>query len=74
MPPADAQDPRQCTEDNECEELGEDAPAERPGLPEEATVVSEETVTSPKGRKYRILRTTQMDPYDEPQEEEDSRS
>ena len=70
MPAADAEDPRPCTEDNESEELGEGATAGRPGLPEEATVVSEETITSPKGRKYRILRTTQTDPYDDLQEEE----
>jgi hypothetical protein len=70
MPAPDAEDPRPCTEDNESERLGEDALAEHPGLPEEATVVSEETITSPKGRKYRILRTTQMDPYDDLQEED----
>jgi len=73
MSAEDAQDPRPCNEESESEELGEAAPTERPRLPEEATVVSEETITSPKGRKYRILRTTQMDPYDEPQEEEDPR-
>jgi hypothetical protein len=35
-------------------------------LPTPETVVSEATVVSPKGRVYRILRTTQTDPYDAP--------
>jgi hypothetical protein len=38
----------------------------RPGLPAPDTVVSETTLESPTGRKYRILRTDQQDAYDEP--------
>jgi hypothetical protein len=38
----------------------------RKGLPSADSVVSETTFTSPKGRVYRILRTNQTDPYDEP--------
>jgi hypothetical protein len=41
------------------------APSERrPGLPDEASVVSETTLTSRKGTTYRILRTNEKDPYD----------
>lgn len=36
-----------------------------PGLPDEDTIVEEKSFTSPKGRHYRILRTTQTDPYDD---------
>jgi hypothetical protein len=35
-----------------------------PGLPDPKTVVSERTFISPKGRRFRILRTTEKDPYD----------
>jgi hypothetical protein len=37
-----------------------------PGLPDPATVISERTFTSPKGKRYRIIRTTEKDPYDPP--------
>jgi hypothetical protein len=37
-----------------------------PGLPDPATVVSERMFTSPKGRRYRIIKTTETDPYDPP--------
>lgn len=40
----------------------------RRGLPDEDTIVSETTITSPKGRTYRVLRTNQTDPYDVPPE------
>ena len=36
----------------------------RAGMPDEASVVSEQTFTSPKGTVYRILTTTEKDPYD----------
>jgi hypothetical protein len=36
----------------------------RPGLPDEASVVSETTLTTRKGTTYRILRTNEKDPYD----------
>ena len=40
----------------------------RPGkaLPSPDSVVSEVIFISPKGRRYRILRTNQTDPYDPP--------
>jgi hypothetical protein len=36
-------------------------------LPDPATILSEETFVSPKGREYRILRTNQTDeePFDD---------
>jgi hypothetical protein len=37
-----------------------------PGLPDEKTIVSERTLISPKGNAYRIIRTTETDPYDRP--------
>ena len=37
-----------------------------PGLPDPESVVSERVFISPKGRRYRILRTTEKDPYDPP--------
>jgi hypothetical protein len=38
----------------------------RPGMPNEASVLSEKTFTSPKGKQYRIIKTDEMDPYDAP--------
>jgi hypothetical protein len=38
----------------------------RPGLPKPESVVAEKTFVSPKGRMYRILTTTETDPYDPP--------
>jgi hypothetical protein len=35
-----------------------------PGLPDPKTVVSERTLVSPKGTRFRIIRTTEKDPYD----------
>jgi hypothetical protein len=37
-----------------------------PGLPDERTVISEQMFVSPKGKRYRIIRTTEKDPYDPP--------
>jgi hypothetical protein len=42
-----------------------------PGLPNPESVVSEQVFISPKGRRYRILRTTEKDPYDPPDEPKD---
>jgi hypothetical protein len=42
--------------------------AERPGLPDKESVVSEKTLVSPKGRRYRILKTNERDAYDPPVE------
>jgi hypothetical protein len=40
-----------------------------PGLPDKETIVSERTFTSPKGKRYRIIRTTEKDPYDPPDDD-----
>jgi len=39
----------------------------RAWLPDKSSVVSEKTMISPKGARYRILTTTEMDPYDPPE-------
>ena len=39
----------------------------RPGLPAPESVVSETDFTSPTGRKYRIIHTTETDPKDKPE-------
>lgn len=44
--------------------------APNPGLPDKRHVVSERDVISPKGRKYRVIRTTERDPYDPPEDED----
>jgi hypothetical protein len=36
------------------------------GLPDEASVIAEKPFVSPKGRAYRIIRTTETDAYDKP--------
>lgn len=45
----------------------------RPGMPDEASVLSEKTFTSPKGKRYRIIKTDETDPYDAPQPPEKRR-
>jgi hypothetical protein len=35
-----------------------------PGLPDPKTVVLERSFVSPKGRRYRIITTTEKDAYD----------
>jgi hypothetical protein len=52
---------------------GKPAETPNPGLPDKDTVISERTFTSPKGRRYRILRTTEKDPYDPPDDESKSK-
>lgn len=42
---------------------GKPEPAKR-GLPDPRTVLYERSLVSPKGRRYRIITTTQKDPYD----------
>lgn len=37
-----------------------------PGMPAPDSVVSEKVFKSPKGKVYRILKTTERDAYDEP--------
>lgn len=44
-----------------------------PGLPDKDTVISERLFTSPKGKRYRIIKTTEKDPYDPP-DDNDSNS
>jgi hypothetical protein len=44
----------------------DDLDRDRPGLPDPASVVSERDFVSPKGARYRIIRTTETDPYDPP--------
>ena len=46
---------------------GEPLDSTRPrnlGLPDPKTIVSERTFVSPKGTRFRIIRTTEKDPYD----------
>jgi hypothetical protein len=38
----------------------------RPGMPKKASILSEKTFRSPKGKRYRIIRTDETDPYDAP--------
>jgi hypothetical protein len=56
------------------DETSGDAPppgaAPNPGLPDPKSVVSERVFISPKGRRYRILRTTDKDPYDPPDDQD----
>lgn len=46
---------------------GGDAP-QRPGLPDPASVVGERELPSPKGERYKIIRTHERDAYDKPDE------
>jgi hypothetical protein len=39
---------------------------DRPGMPDNASVLSEKAFKSPKGKHYRIIRTDEKDPYDAP--------
>ena len=45
-----------------------------PGLPDPKSVVSEQTLISPKGTRFRILRTNEKDPYDPETNGEDGKS
>jgi hypothetical protein len=36
------------------------------GIPNKASIVATDMLVSPKGRRYTILETDQVDPYDEP--------
>ncbi len=40
----------------------------RPGLPDPANVVGERELRSPKGTRYRIIKTRERDAYDKPDE------
>jgi hypothetical protein len=41
-------------------------------LPAREAVVCERTFISPKGKRYRVLRTTEKDAYDPPDDEDKS--
>lgn len=69
MGPNDGHDP--LPRDAAEETPGTAAERDRPELPDPATVVSEETFISPKGRRYRILKTRQTDPSDVSSDEEE---
>jgi hypothetical protein len=45
----------------------------RPGLPDPAAIVEVNRFTSPKGKRYRIIRTTEKDPYDDENSDEGKR-
>jgi hypothetical protein len=45
-----------------------------PGMPNEASVLSEKAFTSPKGKEYRIIKTDERDPYDAPVPPKEQRS
>jgi hypothetical protein len=47
-----------------------DDEAKRTGEPDPASVVAEKILVSPKGRVYRILRTDEVDQYEEPSKRE----
>ena len=68
MAVADAPDRDPCRTEDGTPQLEEGSPPR--WLPDDAAVVSEEALTSPKGRRYRILRTNLTDPDDRPATEE----
>jgi hypothetical protein len=47
-------------------------PAPNPGLPDKEAVISERTFVSPKGKRYRIITTSETNPYD-PSDEADKK-
>ena len=75
MSTPDTERPRRPGEGDETDAAEAAADRARPGLPDPATVVAEETMTSPKGRRYRVLRTRQTDAYEDvPEVDEEKRS
>jgi len=42
-------------------------------IPSKASIVATDTLVSPKGQRYTILETDQVDPYDEPAGKEKTR-
>jgi hypothetical protein len=60
---SDEHEQRSACSDGEIDE--QEGRERRAGLPDEASVVAEETLISPKGRRYRILKTRETDAYDE---------
>ncbi|HLQ91876.1 MAG TPA: hypothetical protein VK148_17780 [Xanthobacteraceae bacterium] len=51
----------------------ETARPRNPGLPDPKTIVSERAFVSPKGRRFRIITTTEKDPYDPADDENDQK-
>lgn len=45
-----------------------------PGLPDKETVIGERTFVSPKGKHYRIIKTTERDVYDPPEDKDKSKN
>ena len=72
MSQADKQDARASSTSNSATEAAEGKG--RPGMPNKASVLSEKAFTSPKGKHYRIIRTDEMDPYDDPVDSKKQRS
>ena len=72
MSQADRKDARaSSTSNSETESAGGKG---RPGMPNKASVLSEKVFTSPTGKRYRIIRTDEMDPYDAPVDSKKQRS
>ena len=42
--------------------------AARSEMPSKSSITSTETFVSPSGRRYTILKTDQIDPYDDPKD------
>jgi hypothetical protein len=45
---------------------GKPAPQPEPPIPNPESVISEHEFVSPKGTKYKIIKTTETDPGEEP--------
>jgi len=67
---SDAEDEKVSQSGAEPPQPEEAEPARRRGLPDDASVVSSKSFTSPRGKKYRIIKTTERDPYDTPEVDE----
>lgn len=72
MSQADKKDARASSTSNSERESAEGKG--RPGLPNKASVLSEKVFTSSTGKHYRIIRTDEMDPYDDPVDSRKQRS
>jgi hypothetical protein len=47
------------------------SPKAAPWLPKKESIISEKMFTSPKGRRYRVLTTTETDAYDQGGDDKD---
>lgn len=43
-------------------------PAANPALPPDAAITGESTLISPKGTRFRVIHSTEKDPYDPPKQ------